>query len=254
MRWSFLHSTPLPGAMNMAVDEWLLDRARRTGTGTVRVYSWSSPTISFGRHQAARRGFDGERARRAGLDVVRRLTGGRAVLHHREVTYAVAAPVHSGVDLRDDYAAINRLLADALGALGVAVAIVPAGKRMPAPGSAPCFELPAPGELTFRGRKLVGSAQVRDGDAWMQHGSILVHDDQHRLRDAALGALPVTEAATLSDALGREVTPAEFADVLREVVRATWDPDVDALDADLACEGARTRESIYRNDDWTWRR
>jgi lipoate-protein ligase A len=238
----------------MAIDEWLLARARRDGEGTVRVYSWSAPTASLGRHQSARRGFDPARARASGIGVVRRLTGGRAVLHHREITYAVAAPVTPGRDLKADYAAINTLLLAALRTMGVDAFVVPEGRRLPPPGSAPCFELPAPGELIVGGRKLVGSAQYRENAAWLQHGSILVHDDQHRLRDIAIGDVPVTDAATLAAILGRDVSPTEFANALRDAVGATWDKALSELSADDVRTEAAGLQSTYEDDAWTWRR
>ncbi|MBC7895911.1 MAG: lipoate--protein ligase family protein [Cytophagaceae bacterium] len=254
MRWAFLHTPPLPGAANMAIDEWLLARARRNGVGTVRVYSWAGPTASFGRHQSARRGFDPERARAHGIGVVRRLTGGRAVLHHREITYAIAAPITPGRDLGADYATVNTLLLSALRTIGVDARIVPEGRRLPPPGSAPCFELPAPGELVVDGRKLVGSAQYREGAAWLQHGSILVHDDQPLLRDIAIGDVPVTDAATLTAILGREVSAAEFAAVLRRAVEAAWDAALTDLAPDVVRTEAAPLEATYDDDAWTWRR
>src|SRR5512139_2874749 len=102
MRWGFLHTPPLDGVANMAIDEALLARARDTGEGVVRVYGWSAPTLSLGRNQVARGAWDRERAGTLGLPIVRRLTGGRALLHHREITYSVTAPTADGRGLRAD--------------------------------------------------------------------------------------------------------------------------------------------------------
>jgi lipoate-protein ligase A len=161
MTWRILLTPPAPGVRNMALDEALLHRARQTGEGVVRVYSWSQPTISFGRHQRTRGAYDAARAARAGLAVVRRLTGGRALVHDREITYSVTAPDRPGEDLRSSYRDVNALLAASLARLGVPVGVAGRGPRLAAPALAPCFELPAEGELTWGGRKLVGSAQVR---------------------------------------------------------------------------------------------
>src|SRR5687768_14706976 len=92
MRWRVLLTPPLPGADNMALDEALLERARDSGEAVARVYTWSRPTLSLGRNQTAAGRYDLALAAALGIDVVRRPTGGRAVLHHRELTYAVAAP------------------------------------------------------------------------------------------------------------------------------------------------------------------
>jgi lipoate-protein ligase A len=254
MLWHLLLTPPATGPLNMAIDEALLDRARATGEGVVRVYSWSRPTISFGRNQRACGAYDPARATAAGLDVVRRITGGRALLHHREITYSVTAPVQDD-DLRTSYTRINALLVDALARIGVAAVVAGRTERLPPPGSAPCFELPAEGELVHAGRKLVGSAQVRDQGAWLQHGSLLVHDDQLRLRDAAVHELPpIPPAATLHDALCREVQPAEFATALFGAVRNGWDAAARemVIDDGLA-DRARALADRYAAPEWTWR-
>src|SRR5205814_2393375 len=121
-----------------------------------------------------------------GLDVVRRPTGGRAILHDREITYSVTAPVRDAGDLRESYERINRLLLSALHSIGVSASVAVAATRSVAPGMAPCFDEPTPGELTLAGRKLAGSAQWRSEDALLQHGSILIADDQSLLATLTL--------------------------------------------------------------------
>src|SRR5687768_6957677 len=123
MQWSLLLTPPLSGAENMALDEALLLRASETGTAVFRVYSWATPTLSFGRNQAARQSYDASRAMARGVDVVRRPTGGRSLLHHCEVTYSVTAPVSLAGSFRESYARINRLLVGGLQRLGVAVEV-----------------------------------------------------------------------------------------------------------------------------------
>jgi Lipoate-protein ligase A len=163
--WRVLVTPPASGAENMALDEALMDRARATGEWVLRVYSWSAPTISLGRNQSARGRYDLDRVRELELDMVRRPTGGRAILHDREITYSVTAPVGDAGDLRESYDRINRLLLRGLRSLGVAASVArPATRSMP-PGMAPCFDEPAAGELTLGGRKLAGSAQWRSDDA-----------------------------------------------------------------------------------------
>ena len=198
----------------MAIDEALLRRAQRTGETVYRLYSWSPPTVSLGRNQTARGRYDLGLARARGVHFVRRPTGGRAILHHREITYSVAAPVAAFGTLGESYRAINRLLVEALRLHGVAAREAEAPERTPIPGTTPCFEAPAAGELVAGSgtgaRKLVGSAQVREGDAFLQHGSILVDDDQQLLANLATRE-PSTSPATLRELTGREVTVHEFA-------------------------------------------
>lgn len=253
-RWRLLRTPPLDGAANMALDEALLHRAARTGEWVLRVYEWARPTLSLGRNQAARGRYDLDAFARRGIDVVRRPTGGRAILHDREATYSVTAPVASAGTLRDSYARINRLLVAGLRALGADATI--AGPR-PAhrPGVAPCFEEPAEGELIAAGRKLAGSAQWRDADALLQHGSILLAGDQSLVASLLLQPLPPPPPpATLSALLGRPVTAAEVAHALEGAVRELEDPDATPLGRDQELTGdASQRADRYRGDEWTWR-
>lgn len=256
MRWHLLLTHPLDGADNMALDDALQQRARDTGEGVVRVYSWAHPTLSLGRNQRAAGVYPPERARALGVAIVRRPTGGRALLHHREITYSVTAPAPEHESLAPSYRAINQALLEALRGLGVRAEVAVRSQRLPPPGSAPCFELPADGELMLGGRKLVGSAQYRERGALLQHGSILVHDDQPvvpRLATIPLGA--VAPAATLAEALGRDPAPGEFAASLFDVVRREWDASASELSPDQALRDAVARaRGRYTDDAWTWRR
>lgn len=258
--WRSILSPPDTGVANMALDEALLARARRTGEMVLRVYTWSQPTLSLGRNQTARGVFDGPAARALGVRVVRRLTGGRALLHHREITYSVTAPLSQGESLRAWYDAINAILVRALGALGVPIALAERTTRMPPPGSAPCFELPAPGEIVVDGRKLVGSALVRDGNALLQHGSILIEDDQRLLdrlsRSPAATAAPApARAATLHEALGRIPSQSEVAEALVAAVQELRPAVITPLDDDTQTDcDRRAAMRRYADDAWTWRR
>jgi lipoyl(octanoyl) transferase len=218
-RWRFLDSGAADGATNMAVDAALLDHARGTGEATLRVYAWSRPTVSFGRHERARPGFAPDRLAAEGIDAVRRPTGGRALLHHREVTYSVTAPA-GAMSLAESYRAINALLLAALRRLGVPAEEAPRSGRPLRPDGAACFAEPAPGELTVAGAKLVGSAQLREEGALLQHGSILLADDQTLLDTLRSTAAPrVAAVATLTAALAREVDYGEVRDALRDALR-----------------------------------
>src|SRR5918993_1263494 len=187
--WRLLTSPPLGGPENMALDEALMARARRTGETVLRVYAWSAPTLSLGRNQRAIGMYRESALAERGVGVVRRPTGGRALLHHREITYSVTAPLATGDSLRESYARINRLLVDGLRRLGVAVQVAAPSDRALLPSASPCFERPAAGEVVVGGRKLVGSAQWRDDGAMLQHGSILVEDDQSLVSALARSAV-----------------------------------------------------------------
>lgn len=239
----------------MAVDHALMERARLTGHTVLRVYEWSRPVLSLGVNQRARGVYDLDAIERRGIEVVRRPTGGRALLHHREVTYAVAAPVTPGEGLTAMYRRVNNLLASALSALGVPVADAEPSRRAAAPTSLPCFAEPAKGELVVNGSKLVGSAQWRDAGAALQHGSMLIEDDQSLISTLMHEPpSPVPPPATLRAILGRAPAAAEVADALVEAVRAQGD-DVSPLDDfDVAGPRVDALASHYADPSWTWRR
>jgi lipoate-protein ligase A len=242
----------------MALDEALMSRARRTGDTVMRVYAWAAPTLSLGRNQRAVDVYDEERLRHEGITVLRRPTGGRALLHHREITYSVTAPVVAGETVGAVHGRINELLVDALSALGVPAAIASPARRTLPPGATPCFAEPAAGELVLGGRKLAGSAQWRDDGALLQHGSILIDDDQSRIPGLIRRpdtASPTPPPATLRDALGRAPALEEVAEALFGAVRRHADPGADTMtvDAQLQHE-ADARVARFRDPAWTWRR
>jgi lipoyl(octanoyl) transferase len=255
MHWSLLLTPPLSGAENMALDEALFERAGASGDAVFRVYSWAEPTLSFGRNQTARGTYDADLARSRGVGIVRRPTGGRSLLHHREVTYSVTAPVDEAGSFRESYARINRLLVDGLARLGVAVEVAAPRERSLPPSAAPCFERPAAGELVVDDRKLVGSAQWRDQGAMLQHGSILVEDDQPLVSSLAEGVGLPQPAATLSRSLGRTPGVDEVAAALFDAVRTLECPRADMLAIDDALDTTKARLLLrYTDDCWTWRR
>ncbi len=241
----------MDGASNMGLDEALMLRAGRVNEAVLRIYGWSRPTLSLGRNQTARDRYDIEGARARGIDFVRRPTGGRAVLHHHEVTYSVTAPVSLLGSLRESYRAINRLLIHGLRRLGVDAREADPHGAAPRPGILPCFVLPAKGEIVAGGRKLVGSAQVRDGGALLQHGSILVDDDQALASSLLLApAAAPPSAATLHELLGRVPSLDEVAGALSAAL-----PGAEPLELDSALEtDARRASARYRDPEWTWRR
>src|SRR3989454_888690 len=154
------------GAENMAIDAALLDRANGTGLSFLRLYRFDPPCLSLGRNEPAAR-YDHTEIARRGLDVVRRPTGGRAVWHEHEVTYAVAAPVAAFGSLRHAYHTIHERIAAALRSLGADATLAPhqspPASRVDQPTS--CFATPVGGEVLVAGRKLdVGWSTREAGD------------------------------------------------------------------------------------------
>jgi lipoate-protein ligase A len=255
MRWLFFVTPAADGAYNMALDEALMRRAARTGEAVFRVYSWSVPTLSLGRNQRARGCYDEDAGRTLGVRFVRRPTGGRALLHHREVTYSATLPLAGGDEARSAYDFINTVLLGGLGRLGVKAGRATETRSLP-PGLRPCFDVPAEHEIALNGRKLVGSAQWQHSGALLQHGSILVRDDQPmiaRLLKGA-GADVTTTAATLADALGWEPSIDQVAQPILESLGAAMGSSVGSfvMDSDVEADVAQLR-GAYDDDAWTWR-
>jgi lipoate-protein ligase A len=248
MHWSLIvEPTGRPGHEQMATDDALL-RAARAGVAFLRLYRWAPPCLSFGRNEPALTRYDRDRIATLGLATVRRPTGGRAVWHDHEVTYAVAGPVGLFGSLPATYRAIHGVLAEALRALGVDAGLAPkATARLPDAGA--CFASPAGGEIIVAGRKLVGSAQVREGGAFLQHGSILLTNGQDVVAAVTRGAPPPVQAASLGAVLGRNVTFAEVSDAVTAAARRAWPGTwTAALPPGLATWGR------YADPAWTWRR
>ena len=232
------------GAENMALDQWLLEQADQSGAAFLRLYRWDPPCLSLGRNEPAARRYDRTAIERLGLDVVRRPTGGRAVWHEGEVTYAVAAPIAAFGSLRESYRRIHERLADGLQALGVAAALASAG---PSDGPGACFATPAGGEIVVGGRKLVGSAQLRQRTALLQHGSILLEGSQEIIGAISRPPSAVSGGTTLAAVLGR---PVSFDEVAEAVVRA-WG---DAVTSAPFYRPLPPSTAFFSDPAWTWRR
>lgn len=181
--WRVLLDGAATGAWNMAVDEALFASVADGGPPTLRLYAWSAPTLSLGLSQ--RRPDPGllDACDAAGVEVVRRVTGGRAVLHGSDLTYAVVAPERRlPRGLEASYAWVSRALVAALRELGVDARAVSVSPE--APAAFDCFAAPATHEIAVGARKLVGSAQRRGAGAVLQHGSIRLRPDAPAIRRA----------------------------------------------------------------------
>jgi lipoate-protein ligase A len=236
----------------MAIDQALLERAGKNGERWLRLYRWQPHCLSFGRHEPATRRYDAARIAERGLDTVRRPTGGRAVWHGQELTYAVAAPRHALGLLQQAYLEIHRMLLQALHALGAPATMAPAQAPAKLDAGA-CFARPVGGEIMIAGKKVVGSAQLREGDALLQHGSILLRDDQEVVhsvtRDVPAGqsALKAISGTSLSDQEG------PLAEAVAEAAASHWggvwnrEPPIGPV-----LELADTHVPRFRSEAWTW--
>lgn len=249
---------PANGAENFARDDALLEVARLTGQTVARVYAWDRPTISFGRNEQTSGWYTADSVSRAGLDPVRRRTGGRALVHHRELTYAIAGRAAVDDTLTATYTRLSEILVDALRALGVAASIA-AEARASRDDGAPCFAAPSRGEIVVDGRKLVASAQWRNGDAYVQHGSILIDDDQSMLTLATANTQPlppVARPATLNELTAKIPTLEELAEAFASALAERTGDTVERVAPESIVDAGfvRSRVSEYLDPAWTWRR
>ena len=251
------------GAANMAWDQTLLDLAEAEGRFVVRLYRWEPHCLSFGRNEPAGRRYDRARIEAEGIDVVRRPTGGRAVWHARELTYAVAAPTARLGALQEAYRRIHEMLAAAVTALGAAPALAARPLRAAPVDAGACFASPAGGELIVDGAKVVGSAQVRQGAALLQHGSMLLEDDQSLVTSLTRGAAPGSGGAPLGQLLRRRVPFDEAAAAVAAAVKDAWPGEWNETSAAIPAELAGTaalaarvahHEHRFRDPAWTWHR
>jgi lipoyl(octanoyl) transferase len=191
MPWKLIIDAAMDGSRNMAIDASLLDETEKSQSlkTIVRFYGWRIPTISLGRNQQIDKAVDVEYCRTNGIDIVHRPTGGRAVLHDDELTYAVVSndTDQFGDSIYGNYKRVSEALCLAYNRLGVPAVLAPETRKLsPSANDAdpPCFLSPSRYELTVQGRKIVGSAQRRLRRSFLQHGSMPITCDREALARA----------------------------------------------------------------------
>jgi len=219
MTWRLILDGDLPGALNMARDVAVLEAVSAGDSPpTIRLYGWDPPCLTIGKHQGLD-AVDLDFCRTEGIDVVRRPTGGRALLHHLELTYSVVAPLGTPplpTRLQEAYRLICGALVQACRDLGIEAELTggEVNLRLPNPTSTiPCFEAPAEGEVVVEGRKLVGSAMRAHSGCILQHGAILI-DWDGRLQAGTMGLADDSSirphVTTTTAELGRSVDRSEI--------------------------------------------
>jgi lipoyl(octanoyl) transferase len=249
----WIDETPRPGWCNMALDRVLLDRAEMAGESWLRLYSWEPHCLSFGRHEPAARRYDADLIASLGIDTVRRPTGGRAVWHSNELTYAIAGPTTVFGSLRQAYFDIHRALADALRSVDVAAWLAPVTRSLPIDAGA-CFANPAGGEVMVGARKVVGSAQLRLTRGFLQHGSILLHDEQQMLT-ALMRGQDESEVTHTPALLKQDWSVPDLIEAISRSVQARWPGIRVPLPRSGEMLQSATRYSPqFRSVAWTWDR
>jgi len=269
-RWRLVITQPAPGAWNMAVDEAILEACGRSEVlPTLRLFAWDPACLSLGYAQPSDDVDTAELARQGWL-LVRRPTGGRAILHTDELTYSVIGPAYEprlAGSVLESYQRLSRALLAALHMLGVPAVATPTPDALEKAGSAGpvCFEVPSNYEITVGGKKLIGSAQARRIEGILQHGSlplcgdlgritqVLNYPDTNRKTEARNRLL--ARAATLEEILGHALPWEAVAQAFTEGFKRAL--NLDFIPSDLTpAERSRTDELVvekYANPVWTGR-
>jgi lipoate-protein ligase A len=218
-----------PASYNMGLDRHLLDLCEADpDQAFLRFYTWAPPALSLG-HFEPEEAVDLARARRDGVDVVRRPTGGRIVLHKQDLTYTVVMPREPRASVEDTYLELSQCIVAGLAALGAKVDLARGSAVTSAARARPCFLSAMRHEIAHAGRKLVGSAQLVGRRAVLQHGTIPVGRGYLEIvnylargedEKAALAEEMARRTACLEDAVGRALAPAEVAAGLRDAFAA----------------------------------
>jgi lipoate-protein ligase A len=268
--WRLIHTPDLPGTENMALDHALLENvAEQRSRPVLRLYSWQPFCLSIGYAQPIA-DVDQEALARRGWDLVRRPTGGRAILHGDELTYSVIGPAtnqHLRGGVLESYRCLSQGLVEALKNLGLSPAVAPDSARLNEVQRANpiCFEVPSAYEITAGGKKLIGSAQTRRLGAVLQHGTIPLTGDITRVcqvlsypsepdRQAASTTLP-DRATTLSQVLGRPVGRQEAATAVAAGFSTALGLFIepDELSAAEIARGHELASTLYSQAHWTKR-
>ncbi|MER1984859.1 MAG: biotin/lipoate A/B protein ligase family protein [Solibacillus sp.] len=273
--WYFIHSGPSRPSFNMALDEALLDwHSAGMIPPVIRFYEWNPATLSIGYFQRAEKDIDLEKVRAQGMGFVRRPTGGRAVLHDRELTYSVIVSEDypdMPKTVTEAYRVISEGLLLGFQKLGLeAYFSVPdtdeAREDLKKPKSAVCFDAPSWYELVVEGRKVAGSAQTRQKGVILQHGAILIDLDEEKLlsvfrfdsdeaKEAMRRKLP-EKAVAINDLAKREVSVAECVEAFREGFGEAL--AIELIPYELTNEQLAYVEEIertkYQSDEWNFRR
>ncbi|MBE0698048.1 MAG: lipoate--protein ligase family protein [Anaerolineaceae bacterium] len=267
--WRIIRTPPKPGAWNMAVDEAILEAViSGHSLPTLRLYAWEPACLSLGLAQPFK-DVDIPALTDRGWHLVRRPTGGRAILHVDELTYSVSAPLDEprlAGGVMESYRHLSQALVAALEKIGLAAR---ADKEYQlssntTPGGAVCFETPSNYEITVQGRKLIGSAQARRKGGVLQHGSlplsgdltrivkVLAYPDQITREEAAVSLLThAVNAEMLGFNVSWETAAASFCAAFEEVL------NLKLIEGNLTAEELGRAEQLevlkYGSPAWTKR-
>lgn len=272
--WNFINTGNQDPYYNMAMDEALLNFVSRGEIDPViRFYTWNPATLSIGYFQRLQKEIDIEKVNEKGFGLVRRQTGGRGVLHDKELTYSVIVPEsHPNMPstITEAYRVISQGLLEGFKNLGFETYFaVPRSKeereKLKQPRSSVCFDAPSWYELVVEGRKIAGSAQTRQKGVILQHGSILQDIDIDELFDmfifkndrlkAKMKEAFVEKAVAINDISDTHITLSEMEKAFEEGFKTGLNIEFKPLElSEQQLAEVKELKEKYRSDDWMFRK
>ncbi|TCP70608.1 lipoate--protein ligase family protein [Baia soyae] len=269
-KWRLIPYQPHAPAWNMALDEAILTAiSENQAPPTLRFYGWNPATLSIGYFQRSEKEVNLERLKELGWGFVRRMTGGRAVLHDSELTYSIIAPeTHPSVrgSVSESYCYLSQGLLRGYQNLGIEAELAPPIKASKELHSAACFDAPSDYELVIHGRKAAGSAQVRQKGVVLQHGSILLDLDIDQLFEVLTFSTEEIRNARKQDLEQKAVSIHQCSSKqfdIQEVEHAFTQGFIEGLELDTEVGTLSSYEEEmahqlvqdkYANDDWNYKR
>jgi len=273
MQWSILNSGEKSPAENMAIDEAILEAViAGKSLPTIRFYAWNPSTVSCGYNQKVDDEIDFTNLEKFGFGFIRRPTGGRLVLHDQEITYSVIAPIEGKFagNVTQAYSVISLALAEGLQKMGVDVELEKGNLEVKHQRQAanPCFSSSSKYELKCQNKKIVGSAQVRRNDALLQHGSILLNNDQSQIafllpnlsqeKKLQLSKFLKRKTITVNSVLQNPVNYAQAQECLKHGFKKSWNEDFFSNHNELSHYeieiSSRLLHTKYLTDEWNKRK
>lgn len=272
--WNFINTGRKNPYYNMAMDEALLNFVSRGEIDPViRFYTWNPATLSIGYFQRLQKEIDIDKVKEKGYGLVRRQTGGRGVLHDKELTYSVIVPEsHPNMPstVTEAYKIISQGLLEGFKNLGFETYFaIPRSKeerdKLKQPRSSVCFDAPSWYELVVEGRKIAGSAQTRQKGVILQHGSILqdidIDDlfDMFKFKNERLKAKMkenfVQKAVAINDISNQHITLNEMENAFEAGFKKGLNIDFKPLElTEKQLEEVQELEDKYRSEAWMYRK
>jgi lipoate-protein ligase A len=265
--WRLIRTGHMDAAWNMAIDEAIMKFAPILGRPTLRFYGWENTAITIGYFQDYDKEFDEAICRSMGINIIRRLTGGRAVLHDVEVTYSIVIPEGKSAvtgSVLETYRKISEGFVIGLRKMGLEVEVATPKNNVKeiSEGTAACFDAPSWYEVTVNGKKIIGSAQVRKQGVLLQQGSIPLEMDVEKLFTVLKFAdieskqrakmLFQQKAASLREVLGQRVSFLQVCEAIKEGMREAL--AIDFCEEELSEQEYKAAERIveerYSQLEW----